>query len=647
MPRDVTWWVVLGSLLQQIVVLVPLSGRVDVAASALTTRMIHASLATPTTTAASSRSRSSSSSMTTSGMMNPSTGLPMAQSPSLSPLPFTTTATTTTTTTPAVESMLTPTTTTTTDLFDQIASELEQLAVTYGMRDRQHSSRARNKLQPRHCVEFSHPTTKLFDQMARVVCHVMVIPRKELFETWAMALYVHRTFLSSSSSSADVDDHPKEEEEAENMSPPPPPPIITRIADVACSHGLLSWALLLLSHYDETTGEPLRRGGGSDAGGTAAVDDDNDHGTSSSAATTTTTTFVQRLSVVCIDVHMPKSAEKLAAEMLKEWPDLHTAWDYVQGPLEALIPSSSTLLVGIHACGILSDKMISHTIQGGCCLALVPCCHSKKSLSAEQKQSLLPNGTDKNKNNDNDSDAYNNTPPMASIKSYSLADLIDHYRIQRLHDAGFEVQEATIPPEFTPKNRIILARPKNAQARLGTEHEGPQSMRSKDLPNFLDPSTAGTTSRGSTSDTAHPSKQSKSKEIPEWAKPSFTIPLADTPHDRAIVRALAGREAANRRDPRQQPLPARSAHVSLFVPPDNIHMSAKELEPTMTFLELGKGGHVEALCPAPYLHPTAGRYVRTFKVTFPLEASKMQCRDYFSAMRQRIPELIPGASVRY
>jgi hypothetical protein len=438
--------------------------------------------------------------------------------------------------------------------------------------------------------------------MARVVCQVVVIPRKELFETWAMALYVHRTFWSPSVSSslwsldADDDDTP-----------------ITRIADVACSHGLLSWALLLLARYDETTGEPL------DELGPPTTNNNDDRNTRTTHSPGSPKPFIIRRSVVCIDLHMPKSAEKLATEMLKEWPDLADSWDYVEGPLEAIIPSPSTLLVGIHACGILSDKMVSHTIQGGCSLALVPCCHSKKSLSKEQKIVWASTSSSSESSTTTTNNNNNNT-----LGNYTLADFMDQFRIQQLETAGFEIRQATIPHQFTPKNRIILAKPRDAIAKLGTEHVGPQSMRSKD--------------------------QLRSNEvpttIPDWAKPKFMIPLADTPHDRAVVRGLAGREAAQRRyqdDPKHHTA-ARSVHLSLFLPPHNIQLSAQDLQPALAVVE---GCQVEALCPQPYLHPTAGRYVRTFKITFPQEASKMQCRAYFQAMRQRIPEQIPGASVRY
>lgn len=125
-----------------------------------------------------------------------------------------------------------------------------------------------------------------------------------------------------------------------------------------------------------------------------------------------------KTSVVCIDSRMPLSAEKVAKVMLEEWRDLRDSWDYVEGSVDVIIPASSTVLVAVHACGILSDKAISLAIQGNSPLVFVPCCHTKKSLSQEQRRQMI----------------Y-----LPSVSSFStptsmtnLAEIIDKYRVQRL-----------------------------------------------------------------------------------------------------------------------------------------------------------------------------------------------------------------------
>lgn len=74
---------------------------------------------------------------------------------------------------------------------------------------------ARKKLKSRHLDLFSSPV--LFDEFASVVCETGRMARKEVFETWAAALYIDARFSES-----------------------------RRIADIAAGHGLLAWALLLI-----------------------------------------------------------------------------------------------------------------------------------------------------------------------------------------------------------------------------------------------------------------------------------------------------------------------------------------------------------------------------------------------------------------
>lgn len=271
--------------------------------------------------------------------------------------------------------------------------------------------RARNLLQRRHIKEFEGNT--LFDQFARVVCSTNSIRRKELFEAWYMASSVHKQF-----------------------------PETRRVADLACSHGLVSWALLLLCKESNA-------------------------------------------SAICVDIRMPRSAEKIAAAMLEHWPSLKDRWDYVEGSLDRIVPSSSTLLVGVHACGGLSDKVISLAIQGGAPLALVPCCHSLKALPPEERDEL-----------------------KSPRSEHDLAEYIDNNRIRRLEEAGMHVQEGWIPEKITPKNRVLFATP-GLSKREETEP-------------FLMPLFRG-------------------------RLPIFSIPVEDTPEAKATVRSLSGREAANQR----------------------------------------------------------------------------------------------------
>ena len=224
------------------------------------------------------------------------------------------------------------------------------------------SAMPRAKLSPRHKDLFA--SDSLFDGFARTLCDTGVVPRKELFETWAAASLVHARGVGAGS----------------------------RIADLVAGHGLLSWAMLLLD--SERT-------------------------------------------AVCVDARMPESAEIIAEAMLADWPALRGRWNYVEGRLQQVEPSSETLLCGIHACGHLSDVMVQVAIAGNASLALMPCCHTGKGMSAEEREELAGSGA-------------------------SLEDFIDERRVALLSRSGFDVAVERIPREFTGKNRLIVARPTGA-----------------------------------------------------------------------------------------------------------------------------------------------------------------------------------------
>ena len=103
--------------------------------------------------------------------------------------------------------------------------------------------RRRQILEPHHADEIitksktnSHRDTfesKNFQDYVKVVCSTSSIPRKELYEAWASAVLIQQYF-------------PRER----------------RIADLACGHGLLSWALLLLDLEVEVEAEEQENGQG-------------------------------------------------------------------------------------------------------------------------------------------------------------------------------------------------------------------------------------------------------------------------------------------------------------------------------------------------------------------------------------------------
>eukprot|EP00804_Cyclotella_cryptica_P025779 CCRYP_002677-RA/>CCRYP_002677-RA protein AED:0.00 eAED:-0.00 QI:0/-1/0/1/-1/0/1/0/469 len=193
------------------------------------------------------------------------------------------------------------------------------------------ASMHKKKLTRRHLPLFDRPHSNddhdfLFDKFAKAVCAAGVVARKEVFETWASALYIHDYFLCHQN----------------NKAP------LRRVADIAAGHGLLAWALLIL-------------------------DDEKRKGLSELQCE------MPPLTAFCLDVQMPPSAEVIHASMIESFPHFVNQFHYVEGRLEQLVPHESCLLAGVHACGSLSDILVFTAANHAVPLALVPCCHSRKA----------------------------------------------------------------------------------------------------------------------------------------------------------------------------------------------------------------------------------------------------------------------------
>lgn len=132
-----------------------------------------------------------------------------------------------------------------------------------------------------------------------------------------------------------------------------------------------------------------------------------------------------------VDSRIPPSARRLSESILAAWPRLNGRISYCAGDIEALEIRPDDLVISLHACGILSDKILSLAVAASARVAILPCCHDL-TLSGTGGLEGWVDG------------------PLA----------VDIIRAQRLHWKGYVVITKMIPADITPKNRLLMGFPK-------------------------------------------------------------------------------------------------------------------------------------------------------------------------------------------
>lgn len=160
-----------------------------------------------------------------------------------------------------------------------------------------------------------------------------------------------------------------------------------RVVDLACGHGLLAALMLLL---DDTS--PC---------------------------------------AVAVDTRIPKSAPRLLEVLEARWPKLRGRIELRRAPLASIALCSDDVVVSAHACGSLTDAVLTAAIKARARVAVLPCCHLLREP---------------------DAGAY------AGWLDGALS--IDVRRAVLLEAAGFQTYTRTIPQEITAKNRLLLGLPR-------------------------------------------------------------------------------------------------------------------------------------------------------------------------------------------
>jgi hypothetical protein len=132
----------------------------------------------------------------------------------------------------------------------------------------------------------------------------------------------------------------------------------------------------------------------------------------------------------CIDIKEPQSHARLTAVLTERWPRLKGRIQYLEKRLEDTTVSKDALVISVHACGVLTDRVLDVAENARCRVAVLPCCHDLRNCDTGSLTGWMDG-------------------PLA----------VDAARVARLKANGYRVMTYTIPEDITPKNRLLLAWP--------------------------------------------------------------------------------------------------------------------------------------------------------------------------------------------
>ncbi len=133
---------------------------------------------------------------------------------------------------------------------------------------------------------------------------------------------------------------------------------------------------------------------------------------------------------LAVDVTVPPSNAKLQRTITDAWPRLAGRIATIEGAIESIELGPGDVVVSNHACGALTDLILERATAAGAKVAVLPCCQDLALCDAGQLTGWIDG-------------------PLA----------VDVRRALRLEQRGYRVWTQTIPPEVTPKNRLLLGAP--------------------------------------------------------------------------------------------------------------------------------------------------------------------------------------------
>jgi hypothetical protein len=134
-------------------------------------------------------------------------------------------------------------------------------------------------------------------------------------------------------------------------------------------------------------------------------------------------------SALAVDKMHPPSHRRLHGVLAREWPRLTGRVSFVTGELDEVTIGASDVVVSSHACGALTDVVLTIALNTRARVAVLPCCH----------------------------DFAADDGGLTGWVDAALA--IDIQRVRRLREHGYRVWTRTVPGAITPKNRLLIAAP--------------------------------------------------------------------------------------------------------------------------------------------------------------------------------------------
>jgi len=136
-------------------------------------------------------------------------------------------------------------------------------------------------------------------------------------------------------------------------------------------------------------------------------------------------------SALVVDTTLPPSAPLVHNAICDEWPRLAGRVSFVTAPMDSVALGGDDVVVSCHACGALTDHVLSLATAARTRVAVMPCCHDENTCDAG---------------------------PLTGWVDRALA--IDAMRAIRLEQQGYRVRTQVIPEAITPKNRLLIGSPR-------------------------------------------------------------------------------------------------------------------------------------------------------------------------------------------